>query len=192
MSRLHSFLFLPLCMALTSCKPAAPVPAPEKSIADSAQENSRSGDAGKAEIPKPDFPKLRVNTFGGGEFDLASQRGRWVVVNYWATWCNPCLKEIPDLNALDKAREDVVVIGLAYEEIEEADMRAFLKDHPISYPMAIVDVYSPPEDFDTPRGLPMTYLISPEGRVTATHLGPVTADELEKEIAAATKTKPAA
>ena len=54
---------------------------------------------------------------------------------------------------MDKARDDIQVIGLAYEEIEHADMVAFLKDHPMSYPIAVVDVYEPPADFDTPRGL---------------------------------------
>ena len=44
-------------------------------------------------------------------------------------------------------------------------MRAFLKKHPVAYPVAMVDVYDPPADFDTPRGLPMTYLIAPDGKV---------------------------
>ena len=94
---------------------------------------------------------------------------------------------------MDKAREDVIVIGLAYEEIERADMEAFLKDHPMSYPIALIDVYNPPADFDTPRGLPMTYLIAPDGKVAARHLGPVTSEQLSSEIeAAAAKAPPAA
>ena len=142
---------------------------------------------------KPEYPKLVVKTFNGQLFDLSKQRGKWVVVNYWATWCNPCLKEIPDLDAMDKARQDLVVIGLAYEEIERADMEAFLKDHPMSYPVAVIDVYDPPADFETPKGLPMTYLIAPDGKVTSRHLGPVTSDELSAEIEAAqAKAAPAA
>ena len=126
-----------------------------------------------------------VETFDGGQFDLSKQRGKWVVVNFWATWCNPCQKEIPDLDAFDKAREDVTVIGLAYEEIEKADMQAFLKKHVFDYPIALIDVYNPPADFDTPPGLPMTYLIAPDGRVAARHLGPVTSEELSRDIEAA-------
>jgi thiol-disulfide isomerase/thioredoxin len=183
---------LMLCLALAACKPDAPGPVAETTPAVAATESSADATAAAiaADVPVPEFPKLTVKTFDGGEFDLAAQRGRWVVVNYWATWCNPCLKEIPDLDALDKAREDVVVIGLAYEEIEKAEMQAFLKAHPISYPIAVLDVYAPPADFGTPPGLPMTFLIDPQGRVASRHLGPVTSQELEKEIAAA-KAKPA-
>lgn len=182
-------------LVLSACKPAGP--AAEVAAAPASAASSTRAESGSAAEPadpdaaKPEFPTLVVKTFDGSEFNLASQRGQWVVVNFWATWCNPCLKEIPDLAALDKARDDIVVIGLAYEEIEKADMQAFLNEHPIPYPIAIVDVYSPPADFETPPGLPMTYLIDPAGRVARKHLGPVTAEELQHEIAAA-KAKPPA
>ncbi|NZA26662.1 TlpA family protein disulfide reductase [Luteimonas sp. SJ-92] len=130
-------------------------------------------------------PALRVTTVDGAAYDLADHRGKWVVVNFWATWCAPCLKEMPELSALGAMREHVEVIGLAYEEIEPDAMRAFLEKHPVLYPIAIVDVYAPPADFDTPRGLPMTYLIAPDGIVARQFLGPVTAHEIETAIAAA-------
>lgn len=187
--KLQAISCLLTCLALAACKPAALDPGATQPGAKAPAVAAKA--PAEAARAQPEFPKLVVKTFDGGEFNLASHRGRWVVVNYWATWCNPCLKEIPDLDALDRSREDVVVIGLAYEEIEKADMQAFLTQHPISYPIAVVDVYSPPEDFETPPGLPMTYLISPDGRVAGKHLGPVTSDELQKEIAAA-QAKPAA
>ena len=137
---------------------------------------------GAAEPAKPvlETPALVVETIGRGTFDLAERRGKWVVVNFWATWCSPCLKEIPDLSKFDTAREDVEVIGLAFEEIERADLEAFLREHPTSYPVAIVDVYSPPKDFDVPRGLPMTYLIGPDGIVAEKFVGPVTSEQLAR------------
>ncbi len=135
--------------------------------------------------PDSGIPELRVVTLDGADFDLAEQRGRWVVVNYWATWCSPCLKEMPDLDAFARSREDVAVIGLAYEEIEVEEMRAFLGAHPVRYPIAIVDVFEPPADFPAPRGLPMTWLIAPDGTVAKRFLGPVTARELSQAIAAA-------
>ena len=79
----------------------------------------------------------------------------------------------------------VEVIGLDYEDIEPAAMNAFLKAHPVVYPIAIVDVYKPPADFATPRGLPMSYLIAPDGKVAHQFLGPVTAREVDAAIAAA-------
>ena len=136
-----------------------------------------------ADAPNPTHPGLVVDTLDHGRFDLAAKRGQWVVVNFWATWCAPCLKEIPDLNALDARREDLEVIGLAFEEITPEAMRAFYveKVKP-EYPVAIVDVFNPPADFDVPRGLPFTILIQPGGAVGHTFLGPVTGADIESKI----------
>lgn len=125
-----------------------------------------------------ELPSLKVQTLDGKAYDLAAHRGKWVVVNFWATWCAPCLKEMPDLSALDKANDHIEVIGLAYEEIEPDDLKAFLEDRPVVYPVAILDVYNPPADFATPRGLPLTYLVGPDGRVAKQFLGPVTGAEI--------------
>lgn len=160
-----SFLTALLVLGLVACNDEpGPVPAP----------------AFKA---SKDTPALTVETFQAGKFDLADHRDKWVAVNFWATWCAPCLKEIPDFNAFAKSRKDIQFIGLAYEEIERADMEAFLKDHPIDYPFAVIDVYNPPEYFETPRGLPMTVLIAPGGKVAKTFLGPVTPAEIEEVMA---------
>lgn len=130
-------------------------------------------------------PQLQVQTVAGQDYTLAQQRGHWVVVNFWATWCAPCIKEMPELDELDQARADVSVIGLAYEEIEPEDMRKFLARRPVGYPIAIIDVYAPPADFPAPRGLPMTWLIGPDGEIADQFLGPVTRKDLENAIAAA-------
>ena len=110
-------------------------------------ESKASADAAKpaaaepAPPPEERKPDLKITTVDNGEYDLAAHRGKWIVVNFWATWCHPCLKEMPELSALDAMRDHIEVIGLAYEEIEPADMRAFLKKHPVVYPIAIVDTW---------------------------------------------------
>ena len=146
------------------------------------------------ETERPAMPTLKVQTIDGVAYDLATHRGKWIVVNFWATWCAPCLKEMPELSALDAMREHIEVIGLAYEEIKPAEMKIFLQKHPVVYPIAIIDVYAPPADFATPRGLPMTYLIAPDGKVAKQFLGPVTAKEIDAAVAAAggPKVEPAA
>ncbi|WP_246058761.1 TlpA family protein disulfide reductase [Luteibacter pinisoli] len=128
-------------------------------------------------------PELKVKTLDGKPFDLAAQRGKWVVVNYWATWCVPCIKEMPDISAFVTSRKDVVAIGLAFEDSDPNDIRAFVAKHPVTYAIAQVDVMAPPKDFDTPKGLPTTYLIAPDGHVAKRFVGPVDAAKLNEAIA---------
>jgi thiol-disulfide isomerase/thioredoxin len=158
-------LLLAGCQRQAAPPPVAPAPAIAPAPAASV--------AAPAPAVVKESPSLEVQTFSGAPWSLAQRRGKWVVVNFWATWCTPCLKEIPDLDAFDKSRGDVEVIGLAYEEIERPDMEAFLKEHPFSYPVALVDVYAGLPDFPIPRGLPMTYVIGPDGKVAKQFLGPV-------------------
>ncbi len=187
MKRALPGLLLATLVLAAACKPtqdAAPAPPVAEAVPATTSTEA-------AEPPKPELPALVVETLDGGKFDLAEHRGNWVVINFWATWCNPCLKEIPDLDAFDKSRDDVEVIGLAYEEIEKADMLVFLRDHVVSYPMALLDVYKPPADFETPRGLPMTYLIAPDGKVARKFLGPITSADLNAAIDSYGKARPA-
>lgn len=169
---------LALSLPLAACSADAPQPAAD-AVAPPPPPPASTEPAESAK-PAADIerPALKLVTLDGAQYDLAEKRGRWVVVNFWATWCSPCLKEMPELDALDAEREDVEVVGLAYEEIEPADLRAFLAKRPVKYPVAIVDVYDPPADFPTPRGLPMTHVIAPDGSVAKRFMGPVTKDEL--------------
>lgn len=131
-------------------------------------------------------PALNVTTLDGQTFDLSKQSGKWVIVNYWATWCAPCLKELPDLSAYVSAHKDKVgAIGLAFEDTDKEDIVKFLKTHALSYPVAQIDVMDPPKDFDTPKGLPNTYLIAPDGHVAKAFLGPITSKDIDAVIAAA-------
>jgi len=176
-----------LALALAACKqqPAAPTAA-DAAPGVAAPAPAAAEDAQAAVVQQTaELPQLQVTTVDGKSYDLASHRGQWVVVNFWATWCAPCLQEMPELSALHAMRGNVEVVGLAYEDIELEEMQGFLKQHPVAYPIAIIDTYNPPKDFATPRGLPMTYLIAPDGKVAKQFLGPVNAHEIEQAIVAA-------
>jgi len=119
---------------------------------------------------------------GGGEVALADFRGQWVVLNYWATWCAPCRKEIPELSRMHTEREDITVLGLAFEEIDDSALSAFLGEFAVSYPLLRVDVYAPPEPFGAPKVLPTTIVLDPTGRSVKAFLGPVTSAAIEQFI----------
>jgi len=178
-----------LLLALAACQ-RQPEPAAAPTAGPAPATPPAAPPAGTEPVPPAreitaEQPSLKLPTVDGQTYDLASHRGKWVVVNFWATWCAPCLKEMPELSALHAMRDNIEVVGLAYEDIEPAEMQAFLKAHPVAYPIAIVDTYQPPADFAVPRGLPMSYLIGPDGKVAKQFLGPVEARDIEAAITAA-------
>lgn len=123
-----------------------------------------------------------LQQIGGGEVALSDFRGGWVVVNYWATWCAPCRKEMPELSELHDERDDLVVLGLAFEDIDDSAFEEFLEEFHPSYPILRVDVYDPPEPFGAPKALPTTIILDPQGRAVKAFLGPVTRSDIERFI----------
>ena len=136
-----------------------------------------------AHAAMPAHPALHITTLDGKPYDLAAERGHWVIVNFWATWCVPCIKEMPDISRYVATHKDVRAIGLAYEDSEPADIKAFLAKHPVAYPVAQVTLDKPVKDFDEPRGLPTTYLIAPDGTLATHFIGPIDAAKLDAAIA---------
>jgi len=126
-----------------------------------------------------DFTLQRLQ---GEEVSLSEFRGKWLVLNYWATWCTPCRKEIPDLSALHEARDDIVVLGLAFEDTEMEVFDEFLAEFHPSYPLLQVDVYAPPEPFGAPKALPTTIILNPRGYPVKTFLGPITRENIESFV----------
>lgn len=111
---------------------------------------------------------------------LSEFRGKWVVVNYWATWCPPCLEELPELELFhhNHKDKDAVVLGVNMEQIKAEALRAFLSQQFISYPV----LRSGPKfrtELGTVPGMPTSFLVAPDGTIAARQVGPVTATELE-------------
>ena len=111
----------------------------------------------------------------GKTMNLSDFRGKWVLVNFWATWCPPCLAEIPDLVRMKD--EKIAVIGIAVSYRNRNEVTDFVKQHAISYPvvMGSEDIASSFGGIDT---LPTTFLYSPEGKLVGSHEGPLTQDEI--------------
>jgi len=119
----------------------------------------------------------------GQEQSLGQYRDKWVVVAFWATWCAPCVEEIPDLKAFHSRHQakDAVVVGVNMESIELEKLRLFVNDHGINYP-----VWHMEPVLETPLGkvfgLPTTYLVNRTGEVVAREMGAITAEEIEAFI----------
>jgi len=127
-----------------------------------------------------DMPLVAVD---GSKHNLNQYRGKWLVVNYWATWCPPCIVEMPELQSFHDEHVDVdaMVIGINAEDISQSRLQTFLEDYFISYPVFM----SKPEqqsELGLIPGLPTTFLVTPRGEVAARQVGPVTQEMLEQFI----------
>lgn len=121
----------------------------------------------------------------GKTHTLAGYRGKWVLVNFWATWCPPCLDEIPDLITLhdNHKDKDLVVIGVAMDYRSPKQVTRFAEDYFISYPIVLGNrklaaQVGPADD------LPASYLYNPQGKLVAQHVGALTRKAVESYIAA--------
>ena len=114
-------------------------------------------------VGKP-APAIKLPLLGGGTFELAAQRGHVVVLDFWATWCGPCLAEIPHYEALHKQQPDVRVIGIASED-EEA-----LRATPTAYPVVRDDNAIAWRDYLV-MAVPTTFVIDEKGIIRHVEVG---------------------
>ena len=129
---------------------------------------------------KVDFTLLDLD---GKSVSLSDFRGKWVIVNYWATWCPPCLEEIPDLvERYEENRDTIVVLGIDFEEVNKDYLKEFVDSHMMSYPVMNA-APEPVTELGPVLGLPTSYIISPQGERVARQEGPVTREAIEKYIA---------
>lgn len=126
---------------------------------------------------------LTITDVQGVEHRLADQRGKWVVVNYWATWCPPCLEELPELELFHNTHRehDAVVWGMNSEDLKLEELIGFLQHEAISFPVFQV-APGGNSPFGAVPGIPTTFLISPKGDVVARQVGGVSAEDLETFI----------
>jgi len=118
----------------------------------------------------------------GESHTLSQYKGKWVLVNFWATWCPPCRKEIPDLSDFHLENEDAVVIGVNYEPgLKDERLKKFIDLYLVSYPITRVNDEII-EALGEPRGLPTSILIDPQGNVAKKITGMVTQRRLNQLI----------
>ena len=130
-------------------------------------------------------PGFSVTDTAGESHRLADYRGKWVLVNYWATWCPPCLEEIPDLVALYDERhdKDLMVLGVAMEYKSGKEVAEYVDDMLMSYPIVLGNE-SVTAQIGSAEVLPTTYIFDPHGELAATRHGLITKEYVEGLIAA--------
>lgn len=124
--------------------------------------------------------KIELERAEGPALAWEDLRGQWVLVNYWAEWCKPCLEEIPELNELDKAA-DITVLGVNFDEIKGEALVDLGRRMGIEYNMLTEDP-APEFDWKVPVALPATFVVNPDGNLLEARFGPQTKAEIRALI----------
>ena len=115
---------------------------------------------------------------------LSDHRGKWVVINFWATWCGPCMVEIPELIGFHERHkdDDAIVIGVNFEQIGTSDLVKFIEEMGINY-LVVRAGDKPILPFEPLKGLPSTFFVDPQGEHVASQAGPVDAAAIDDFLA---------
>ena len=120
-----------------------------------------------------------IEIFNGSDTSLNKLNGNWIVINYWADWCAPCIKEIPELNEFAEENKELLVFTFNFDQLDEDDLKPVANRFNIRVPSLITH----PRDIwgiQTPPAVPATFFINPNGELVLSLFRPQTKDELNK------------
>ncbi|WP_333682167.1 TlpA disulfide reductase family protein [Dyella sp.] len=134
-------------------------------------------------------PDVALYDLHGHERRLSGYQGKRLLLNFWASWCAPCIAEMPALNAAQHkfADQGAIVLGIAMDEPD--NVRSFLSKHPVDYPILLGQLTSPSTSLrfgDMDEVLPYSVLLDENGKILAIQQGPLGARQLERWLSPAT------
>ena len=118
-----------------------------------------------------------IEVFNGSNTNINDLNGNWILINYWADWCAPCIKEIPELNDFAAENKNVKVYTFNFDELEIDELKPIAKRFNIKVPSLVTH----PRDIwgiETPPAVPATYFINPNGEIAVSLFRPQTKDSL--------------
>lgn len=129
------------------------------------------------------LPELSYITSDGPAYTAKSLKGKVVVVNFWATWCPPCKREIPDLSRVYARYKDLglVMLGVMTDSPNETALAAFRSEFGLTYPVVRGD-FDMIEAFKEPDRLPTTFVYNKKGKQVYSHIGPLEEGELSRLV----------
>lgn len=127
------------------------------------------------------LPSVSFVQMDGAKLDLASLKGKPVVLNAWATWCGPCRRELPLMIDQAKARPDVVFTFVNQGEGPEA-VKAYQKETRLQIPNVLLDTEFKLADLLALQGLPTTYFFDKDGKLVGKHIGELSKAQLEEAL----------
>lgn len=128
-------------------------------------------------------PNFLLKDMAGVKHQLSQYKGKWVLVNYWATWCPPCLEEVPDLvNLYDhRKKNDLMVLGVVFDYKDVKEVAEYVDDMLMSYPIVLGDD-SVTAQIGSADVLPTTFIYNPQGELVKIKRGLITKQYIEKMI----------
>jgi cytochrome c biogenesis protein CcmG, thiol:disulfide interchange protein DsbE len=183
---MRSILFLALALALTACASAQPTAAPDDFDAGDAliAAESRLLDRGRGPVTVGELaPDFSFTLTDGSTTRLSDLRGTPVLINFWATWCLPCVEEMPAIEQVYRDAEGgLAVLAVNRNELPAAIAR-FAPTVNVSFPL-IADLGGTIGDRYTVTSLPTTYFIAGDGTIHARHIGALSVQQLAEQIEA--------